>query len=163
MVANAGWWPTVSAQASWSHTGYKVSDLPFNWALGVNATWSALGGLQAYPAAREAEANERAAHANLDNLELGVRTEIESAVVAAEEARARLKPVEALVAAARETLRLAEGRYQAGAGNMVEVTDAQALYTQARLQVIQAELDLEVARVRLRKALGQTPCGKEER
>ena len=164
-VANSGWWPTVSAQAAWSNSGYDLSDLPFNWSLGLTATWSALGGLQAYPAAREAEANERAVRANLDNLELGVRSEIQSAVVAYREARERLKPTAALVAAAQETLRLAEGRYQAGAGSIVEVTDAEALYTQARLQAIQADFDLEVARVRLRKALGQTPCGKgkEER
>jgi outer membrane protein len=62
--------------------------------------------------------------------------------------------VAALVTSAEETLRLAEGRYEAGTGSIIEVTDAQAVYTQSRLSGIQAEYDVETARARLQRALG---------
>ncbi len=52
---------------------------------------------------------------------------------------------------------LAEGRYSAGTGNIVEVTDAQAVLTQAKAGLIQAEYDVEIARAALVKALGVIP------
>lgn len=163
MVARSALWPTASASASWSHAGYELGDLPYNWSLGVNVSWSAVQVVQTRDAVGEAEANHRALLANLRSLELGVRAEVEAAIVACREARERMEPAEAMIAAARETLRLAEGRYAAGAGSIIEVTDAQALYTQARLQLIQAELDAALGRARLRKVLGLRPCAEEER
>jgi len=160
-VASSGWWPTVVGSASWAQTEYKLNDMAYNWGVGVSLTWSALQGIQTYPAAREAEANYRAVVASLRGIELGVRAEVEGAVIALREARERLKPAEAFLAAARETLRLAQERFAEGAGSTVEVTDAQALYAQAQLQLIQAQYDIEVARARMRKAIGIAPGGKE--
>ncbi|MBM4394336.1 MAG: TolC family protein [Deltaproteobacteria bacterium] len=153
-TAKSGWLPTLGANASYGHSGYRFSDLPYNWAVGLSLTWTAFDGLRTYHAGREAEANARAAAAQLRVLEVSIRTEVESAVLAHAEARESLAPARALVASATETLALAEGRYQAGTGNIVEVADAQAVYSGARTGLIRAEYDVETARARLLKATG---------
>ncbi len=155
-AADAGFFPALGLTAGLNYAGYELesSKLPYNWFAGLTLSWNALAPIPVSAASNEAEANARAAAANRRSLELAIRAEVESAALSLGEAEARLAPSAALVATAGETLRLAEGRYGAGAGTIVEVTDAQALYTQARLSALQAEFDLETARARLSKALG---------
>lgn len=55
---------------------------------------------------------------------------------------------------AREKLRLAEGRQNAGAGSVLELKDAQVAHSGARLGSVQARYDLGVARAPLKRAVG---------
>jgi outer membrane protein len=157
-VSRSGYYPTLGLSAGVNWQGYHLksgtSGLPYNWFAGVNATWNALSPIPASGASREAQANQRVLMANLDSLELSIGAEVKSAALAMQEAKQRLEPVAALITSAEETLRLAEGRYQAGTGSIIEVTDAQAVYTQSRLSGIQAEYDVETARARLQRAMG---------
>jgi outer membrane protein len=153
-VAMSGWYPTIGANAGLAYTGYKVDDMVYNWNLGATVTWNFFSGLYTRAAVREAEANLAALRASLASLDLSIRSEVESAAIAYREARERIAPARALLASAAETLELAEGRYAAGAGNIVEVTDATAVKTQADVGLIQAQYDIESARVRLLKVLG---------
>jgi outer membrane protein TolC len=57
---------------------------------------------------------------------------------------------------ARESLALAEGRYQAGIGPSIEVTDAQLAAVQAEIDHIQAQYDHQLSVARLFKAMGRT-------
>ena len=50
---------------------------------------------------------------------------------------------------------LAEGRYQAGVGNIIELGDAQVAQTSAAAQAVQAEYNLATARAQLGRALGR--------
>ena len=52
-------------------------------------------------------------------------------------------------------LGLAEGRYGAGIGSMIELGDSQVALTAASAQEIQAVFNLATARARLLQALGQ--------
>ena len=56
---------------------------------------------------------------------------------------------------ARVRLNLAEGRYQAGVGNVIELGDSQVALTTAAGQEVQAVFNLATARARLLQALGQ--------
>ncbi|MBA3070919.1 MAG: TolC family protein, partial [Nitrospirae bacterium] len=51
-------------------------------------------------------------------------------------------------------LELANGRYAAGLGNPLEVTDAQIAYSNAKTSYIQALSDYNVAMAGLEKAMG---------
>jgi len=62
---------------------------------------------------------------------------------------------EEAVASAREQLRLAEGRYQAGVGSALELGDAQLAMQHAAAQGVQAEYNLAAARARLLRAVGR--------
>ena len=57
---------------------------------------------------------------------------------------------------AREQLRLAEGRYQAGAGSIIELGDAQVTVNTAAAQRVQTEYNLAAARAALLRALGRS-------
>ena len=52
---------------------------------------------------------------------------------------------EKTVKEAQENLVLAEGRYTAGVGNIIELTDAQVALTSARAQHVQAMYDYQTA------------------
>ena len=60
-----------------------------------------------------------------------------------------------IVEAAARQRSLAEGRYQTGIGNIIELTDALYNDLAARLQLVQAQLELASARARLQHALGE--------
>ena len=57
---------------------------------------------------------------------------------------------------ARVRLTLAEGRYQAGVGNVIELGDSQVAMTTAAAQEVQAIFQLATARARLLQALGKS-------
>jgi outer membrane protein len=56
---------------------------------------------------------------------------------------------------ARVRLGLAEGRYRAGIGSMIELGDSQVAVTTANGQEVQAVFNLAIARAKLVQALGQ--------
>jgi outer membrane protein len=59
------------------------------------------------------------------------------------------------LALARENLDLAEGRYSAGVGNIIELTDAQVSLTSAHANTIKSLYDYKTALAALEKAVGQ--------
>jgi outer membrane protein TolC len=67
----------------------------------------------------------------------------------------RIKANEAAAAAAKENLDLANGRYQVGVGSIIEVTDAQTLYTDAQTTYIRAIYDYKIADAQFTRALGK--------
>ncbi|MCG2813045.1 MAG: TolC family protein, partial [Thermodesulfovibrionales bacterium] len=70
------------------------------------------------------------------------------------EAEERISTAQLIVRQAQENLELASGRYAAGLGNPLEVTDAQITYSNAKTSHIQALSDYNVAVAGLEKAVG---------
>jgi len=56
---------------------------------------------------------------------------------------------------ARDNLELAQGRYEAGVGVTIEVTDAQVASVNAETSYVQALYDYQLAAARLFKAMGR--------
>lgn len=103
----------------------------------------------------EAKANLAAAKARAEVISQQVQLQAFQAAVSLRETTARVAAFRASVAAAEESLRVAEGRYRAGVGILLDVLDAQAAATQARLNLVQADYDLRLAAVTLRHAVGR--------
>jgi outer membrane protein len=154
MAARSAWFPALQATGGVAWQGYKFTDLPYNWYAGASLTWNALSGVPAHAATQEAQANVRSLEALLKSLQVNIRSEAHAAVLAYREAQQRMQPAAALVESARQTLALAEGRYAAGSGSIMEVTDAQAIKVQASSSLIGARYELQTARARLLKAIG---------
>ena len=66
-----------------------------------------------------------------------------------------VKANEATVKAAKENLDLQEGRYQVGVGSIIEVTDAQATYTNAETNYVNALASYNLAQAQLLNAMGR--------
>jgi outer membrane protein len=84
-----------------------------------------------------------------------VALDVEQSYLRVLEVSERLKANEAAAKAAQENLDLANGRYQVGVGNIIEVTDAQQLYTDAQTTYVRAQYDFKIADAQLTRAIGK--------
>ena len=56
---------------------------------------------------------------------------------------------------AAENLKIADLRYKSGVGTNLEVIDAQVAVTQARIEHLQSEHDLQIAKAKINKVIGR--------
>ena len=84
-----------------------------------------------------------------------VALDVEQAYLRLVELQERIKANESAVAAAKENLDLATGRYQIGVGSIIEITDAQTLYTDAQTTYVRSLYDYKIADAQLIRAIGQ--------
>lgn len=125
------------------------------WGLGANVSFPILDGGAAKAQVAAARATLAATQARREAMVLQVQTQAYQAAAGARDTNARLEATRVSVTAADESLRVAEGRYRAGVGTLLEVLDAQTLATQARINALQALYDLHLAIVNLQYSLGQ--------
>ncbi len=95
------------------------------------------------------------AKANARNQELQILSTVESGYLNLILAGKQIEVAREALRTARENLDLAEGRYQAGVGTMLEVTDARVSWTQSENDYIQSFYDYRVARYSLERTLGR--------
>lgn len=126
-----------------------------SWSLVANVTipiWDA--GLTR-ARARQAQADVASAAAQLRQAQDVVAQEVKQAQIDLEEAAQRRRAASANTAQAREALRVARVRYNAGLAPNVEVTDAEAALTLARSNEVNASYDSLSALASLNRALGR--------
>ena len=150
------WWPAIGASAGTTRGGTALDHLGWNVALGVNLSWQIFQGGLTTAQVHEAEANEGALLAQLDALKLQVGFDVSQARLAVRAAKASIAAVNDALVNARERLRLAEGRYETGAGSAIELGDAQVALSSAQAQQVQADYRLATARAQLLRALGRS-------
>lgn len=155
-AARGAYGPALTASTTITEAGRELDDLQFNWNAGVQLTWPLVRGGATIAEVREARANARRAQANLGELRQTVRLQVEQARLAIAAARAVIEAAAEARDNARARLGLAEGRYEAGVGNVIELGDAQVALTQAEAQSVSAEYSLSMARAQLLSALGRS-------
>jgi len=84
-----------------------------------------------------------------------VALDVEQSYLRLVELQERIKANEAAAKAAKENLDLATGRYQVGVGSIIEVTDAQTLYTDAQTTYVRALYDYKIADAQFVRAIGK--------
>ena len=147
--------PQISASTSFTEAGSELDALAWNWDVTVAMTWALYEGGRTRAQAREASANLERAHAELASLRLSVRVEVERARLAILAAKASAIASAEAAESAMERLRLAEGRYETGVGDVIELGDARLALANAKAQQVQTEYDLSSARATLLSTLGQ--------
>lgn len=153
--AQGGYWPIISAQLSASVNARLPNTTQPNLAAQVAFTWPLYEGGQVMAAVRESEATMTQLRAQREALGQQVRLELQESLLQVAAAREGVEVAGEARAATKERLRLAEGRYQAGSGNVLELGDAQVAFTQASAQEVQARWSLATARAQLLVALGR--------
>jgi outer membrane protein len=148
--------PTINATAAASEGGTQLDNMRYNWYIGVNLTWPILQGGLTHGQIHEAAANLDATAAQIKATELQVRTQIVQAQLALVAAKESITQAEDAVQNLSQRLKLAEGRYTSGIGNIIELTDAQVAYFAAQGQLIYAHFNQSLARAQLLLALGKT-------
>jgi outer membrane protein len=154
-TARAGYFPTLYSQGLQNTQGKPYGDIRGTWSLSVNAKVPIFEGLVTKYSVQQAKANLRATQANAQVLSQDINKQVEQSYLnvraAAEKTRATTKGKEA----AKENWDLAQGRYKAGVGSIIEVTDAQVKFFNAELSYIRSIYDLKVAEAQLEKAVGK--------
>ncbi len=103
----------------------------------------------------QARADVQSAQAQIRAAQDAVTQEVRTSLLDLEESRERRRSAAANTAQAREALRIARVRYQAGLAPNVEVTDAEAALTQSRSNEVNAAYDYLAALANLNRSLGR--------
>jgi outer membrane protein TolC len=122
--------------------------------LGASLTFPLFSGFSTTYQIDEARANLDIARANEELVKQTIRFEIEQAFSNLKEVRERITLADLTVKQAQENRELAQGRYAAGVGNAIEVTDALVTEINAKTAYITAIYDYRLAIASLEKAMG---------
>jgi outer membrane protein TolC len=150
---------TLDGQATYAKPNQRVFYDPsrFNatWLVGVNLGWSPNDAVAAYTEAQHADQDVLAAEADRAALADAIAVEVTGAI-------AGLRAARASIDAAKEGLSASEGTFAdrkkllaAGHGTTRELLLSEQDLRRAELQLVHAHLDLELARLRMARALGR--------
>lgn len=144
--------PDLSGTGSYGGTQKELNE---SWSLGISLNWSIFDGGNRIARHQEAKANLESAKASVQSTELEIVQNVEQAEIFVEETQERILAAQTLVASAQENFRLAQGRFDAGVGTILELTDAQLALTQAQNTESQALADYRISLARLDRAVGR--------
>ena len=99
--------------------------------------------------------------ADEEALKQNISSKVRSASLSLANAIERVKSSEMTVKYSEENLSLAQGRYEVGVGDALEVSDAVSTLASSRYTLYQALYDAQVARADLDEALGHLPIELE--
>jgi TolC family type I secretion outer membrane protein len=133
-------------------SGLSFSD---TWSITGQLSWNLFEGFFTQARVKETQALVETARANYDSTELQVRLEVEQAYIAVVEAAERYGATQKAVESAQENLRLAQGRYDAGVGTILELTEAQLSLTNAEADTVRAVTDYRVGLATLDRVVGR--------
>ncbi|MDB4909541.1 MAG: hypothetical protein JWO39_364 [Gemmatimonadetes bacterium] len=149
-AANAGWWPTVSMTAGYNSAYSTATGLPFfnqldqarggSISIGVSVPIFDRG--QTSVAAQKARVQEDNAKLALDAQKQQVAVEVKRAYLDFQSAGEQLAAAQAQLTASDRAVTTSQQRYQAGAGTLVELTQARAAQVQAASAVVNARYGL---------------------
>jgi outer membrane protein TolC len=135
--------------------GATRADMNEIWELSLTLSWTIFDGGNRIARLRETKASVEAEQARVRATELDIAREVEQAQLIVTESQERIGAAQTAVASAQENFRLAQGRFDAGVGTILELTDAQLFLTQAQNTETAALADYRIAVARLERAIGR--------
>jgi outer membrane protein len=153
-AAKSAWYPILGVQGTvrWAGTDTPLVN---NYTITGTLTWPFLNGGADLGRVESSRGQVQQAQAQRDLLLLQVRADVDSAVAGVIQSSAARESAKSAAASAKETLELQQGRYQAGLGTILDLSNAQSQYADGQLRVVNANFDLATAWARLKKATGE--------
>jgi outer membrane protein len=147
--------PTVQATAGYSAMG---TGLPAtnNFNAGVVVTWPIFNGFLTEHQLAEAKAKQNVVHYALADLESRVWLDVKSSYLELQNALQQIHQAEETLASSSGQLELADKRYNAGLGNIIELTDAERFYIDDNAAYVDALYAYSVAKAKLDRATGSS-------
>lgn len=152
-LAKKGYYPSLSGSASYSRSGESFP-LKEGWNAGVTLSFPVFSGFLTKNQVEESKANLNVIKANEESLRQNILLDVQQAYLNLTEAEERIGAAELTVRQATENFEIANGRYGAGVGNPIEVTDAEVALANAKTAHIQALYDYKVAHASMERAMG---------
>lgn len=133
----------------------RLSNNATTFGVGVALNWPIFQGGVTNSRVDEANALLTQIDSQLDVLRQDLRVAVTQTELSLKAAQAALVVADELVQLAKERVTLAEGRYQTGVGNIIELGDAELALRDAQTQRVTAAYDLASARAQLHRTLGR--------
>jgi outer membrane protein TolC len=147
--------PQLALEGSYQHLETTILDREDLASVGVGLRWTLFDGGQTLQRALSLERGGRAARYRLEELGSQLELQVRDAWLGLAEAEARRVATREAVAQAEENLRISRELYGVGLANDTQVLDAIALRVSAAGNRDDAELDAELARLELARAIGE--------
>ncbi|HQP30165.1 MAG TPA: TolC family protein [Deltaproteobacteria bacterium] len=153
-LARTGCYPALDGKAAYGFTDREFP-LEEEWSIGIGLSIPLFNGLLTRSQVDEAVAFLSSARAEEELARQTVRFDIAQAYANLSNVRQRFDLAEVSLMQAVENRGLAEGRYAAGVGDALEVTDAVVAEVAARTESISARYDYQIALAALARAMGE--------
>jgi TolC family type I secretion outer membrane protein len=155
-VARSGYFPVLSGTASYNKAGADTSPahLGDGWEARLDLTIPLFSGFLTSHQVAEAKSNLYVLKANEESTRNQILLEVRQAFLNLQAAEASISTSRLAVQQAKENLDLANGRYAAGVGSPVEVSDAFATYVTAEANHTTALANYKTAQAAIIKAMG---------
>jgi len=141
--------------------GQTLNTFPLQptWAVGLNFNIPIFDGFRTTNRVEETLHNYYNIKAQEEDRRQLIALDVETFYLRVVETQERIKANESAAKAAKENQDLAQGRYQVGVGSIIEVTDAETLYTDAQTTYIRTIYEYKIADAQLARAMGDTRVG----
>jgi outer membrane protein TolC len=129
------------------------------WTVGLSFNIPIFDGFRTTNRVEETVHNYYRVKADEEDRRQSIALEVEQSYLRVVETQERIKATESAAKASKENLDLAQGRYQVGVGSIIEVTDAETLYTDAQTTYVRTVYEYKIADAQLARAMGDTRVG----
>ncbi len=155
-LQRSGYYPVLSGSASYAKMeAYDpINTTTDSWDVGVVLTFPLFNGFLTQHQVAEAKANLYIQKANEESLRQQILLDVRQAYLNLQAAEASISTAELASKQAKENLDLANGRYAAGVGSPIEVSDAFATYVTAEASYTSALANYKIAQASIEKAMG---------
>jgi outer membrane protein len=145
--------PSINGKAGYNFVGSEYP-LGQGWNAGMVMTLNIFEGNMTRNKVEESLAKARSIEATIASKRLDILLDVKQAYLNLIKAKDAIANTDLQVRQATENLELANLRYSAGIADPLEVTDATASYSQAKLSNIGALYDYKIAQANIEKAMG---------
>jgi outer membrane protein len=156
-LQESGHYPVLSANAgyNWAEVDLPPYQLNHGWSAGVVLTVPLFSGFLTSHQVAEARSNLYVLKANEESLRQQIMFDVRQAFLNLQAAEASISTAQLAADQAKENLDLANGRYAAGVGSPIEVSDAFATYVTAQANYTSALSNYKIAQANIVKAMGE--------
>ncbi len=153
--AKREFWPTLTGTAKYGRNVGTYYNNDETWNVGLQLNIPIFTGFLKEFKLAEIQANLSQAKANEEIQKLQVISNLQSQYLNQVLAEKQIDVAKESLRSAKENLDLAEGRYKAGVGAMLDITDARSSYLQAENDYSQALYNYMIARYKVERAIGR--------
>lgn len=153
--AKSGLYPNLSFDASYGWQQAEFSPSEKKWSVGLTIGIPIFEQLTAKSKINQAAANLAGLKATETQTTRSIELDVQQAWLSLKEAMERFDVTKKTLEQAEEDMRVSEGRYKEGLGNILEVIDAQTALTQAKTNSVVALYDIASAGAKLDRAIGK--------
>lgn len=156
-AARSGYFPSVNAFAGYGFSNRELSRLTenksVNW--GLNLRWTIFDGFSTNEALQSAYVQKKNAELALEQTERNINVEVKKALLDLEAARKAYEVSQKGLLSATEDRKIAEERYNLGAGTLLDLLTANAGLVSAQANKVNAVYDFITAKRNVEYVLGE--------